>query len=70
MPVLRSSASDFTNFVKQNATLPTNGKATTSTVPILPATRASVSSLIKLSAVAAKSSPSTTALTTKIVKSK
>jgi len=32
MPVLKSSASDYTAFVRSAAVLPTNGKATKSTV--------------------------------------
>lgn len=62
MPVLKSSASDFTSFTKANAILPTLGKVvkSTNTVSVAPSNLAKVASVVKASAVSAKAAPKTT----------
>jgi len=71
MPIIRGSASDFTEFVKSNATLPTTGKASKSTNTAVMATANNKSGSINVaSAVSIKASPITTIITTKVVTGK
>ena len=62
MPVLKSSASDFTAFTKANAMLPTLGKVvnSTNTASLIPSNVSKINSVVKASAVSAKASPTTT----------
>jgi len=68
MPILKESPSDFTSFVRANATLDKTGKATKSTattsLKIASAIKASVTTA---SNVAVKASPATTIISTKSV---
>ena len=71
MPIIRGSASDFTEFVKSNATLPTTGKASksTNTTALFIASKKTASINIA-SAVSIKAAPITTIITTKVVTGK
>jgi len=70
MPIIKESSSDFTRFVRANATLPTTGKAvkstSTSSLKIASAIQASVATA---SNIAVKAAPATTIITTKVVNS-
>jgi len=58
MPVLRSSASDYTHFVRAQAVLPYNGKVTKTTVTMVNMKIAAVVAIA--SKVAATAAPATT----------
>ena len=59
MPLLRTSPSDHTAFIRANAQLPTNGKVVKST-NVAPAVSVAVKSVAIASVSSAKAAPSTT----------
>jgi len=71
MPVLKSSASDFTAFTKANAMLPTLGKIvkSTNTASMIPSNLSKIKSVVKASAVSVKASPATTIIAQAAAKS-
>ena len=58
MPLLKTSTSDYTAFVRASAQLPTNGKIVKSTITTL-ASSVAVKSVVIASVSSAKSAPST-----------
>lgn len=67
MPLLKTSASDFTSWVRSNAVLPTNGKAAKSTLTTVNVGVVKVTAIA--SKVAAAASPSTSILASATTKS-